>query len=238
MMKEVPSISITETTELSSMVDVIADRLLKDVPSDDDGDDETRKKVLLERALIYAAQIERRLADQDQRIAYLQGLSRTDDLTGLLNRRGFMDQFGRALAYARRYGHEGLMLYCDLDSFKSVNDAHGHAAGDALLKLTGETLSSSVRDCDIVGRLGGDEFAVVLVQTSWADGLKRARTIQWRLEQTTLDFERHTIPIRVSIGYEAYGPEDSIDDLICRADMAMYYYKRRKHTPIVHAAAE
>ena len=98
--------------------------------------------------------------------------------------------------------------------------------------------AGAVRDCDVVGRLGGDEFAVVLVQTSWRDGLKRAQTIQWRLEQTTLDFDGHTIPLRVSIGYEAYGPEDAIDDLICRADMAMYYFKRRKHAPIAQVAAE
>ena len=236
-MKEILSLATVETADLSATIDLIADRLLRDVPPDD-SDDETRQQVLLERALIYAARIERQLADQTQRIAYLQDLSRTDDLTGLLNRRGFMDQFRRALAYARRYGHEGLLLYCDLDSFKSVNDAHPHAAGDALLKLTGETLAGAVRDCDVVGRLGGDEFAVVLVQTSWRDGLKRAQTIQWRLEQTTLDFDGHTIPLRVSIGYEAYGPEDAIDDLICRADMAMYYFKRRKHAPIAQVAAE
>ncbi len=236
-MKEILSLATVETTDLSATIDLIADRLLRDVPPDD-SDDETRQQVLLDRALIYAARIERQLADQTQRIAYLQDLSRTDDLTGLLNRRGFMDQFRRALAFSRRYGHEGLLLYCDLDSFKSVNDAYGHAAGDALLQLTGKTLLDAVRDCDVVGRLGGDEFAVVLVQTSWRDGLKRAQTIQWRLEQTTLDFDDQAIPLRVSIGYEAYGPEDAIDDLICRADMAMYYFKRRKQAPIARVAAE
>ncbi len=236
-MKEILPVATVETADLSATIDLIADRLLCDVPPDD-SDDETRQQVLLERALIYAARIERQLADQDQRIAYLQDLSRTDDLTGLLNRRGFMDQFRRALAFSRRYGHEGLLLYCDLDGFKSVNDAYGHAAGDALLQLTGKTLADAVRDCDVVGRLGGDEFAVVLVQTSWRDGLKRAQTIQWRLEQTALDFDGHAIPLRVSIGYEAYGPADAIDDLMCRADMAMYYYKRRKHTPLAQEAAE
>ncbi len=236
-MKEILPLATAETAELNATIDLIADRLLRDVPPDD-SDDDSRQQVLLERALIYAARIERRLADQDERIAYLQDLSRTDDLTGLLNRRGFMEQFRLALAYARRYGHEGLLLYCDLDSFKSVNDAHGHAAGDALLKLTGKTLVGAVRDCDVVGRLGGDEFAVVLVQTSWRDGLKRAQTIQWLLEQTKLDFEGNTIPLRVSIGYEAYGPEDAIDDLMCRADMAMYYFKRRKHAPMAQVAAE
>ncbi len=236
-MKEIQPVAAIEPMDLSATIDLIAGRLLRDVPPDD-GDGETRQQVLLERALIYAAHIERRLADQDQRIAYLQDLSRTDDLTGLLNRRGFMDQFSRELAFARRYGHEGLLLYCDLDSFKTVNDHHGHAAGDALLQLTSKTLAGAVRDCDVVGRLGGDEFAVVLVQTNWRDGLKRAQTIQWRLEQTTLEFDGQAIPLRVSIGYEAYGPNDVIDDLICRADMAMYYYKRRKHEPMADVAAE
>jgi diguanylate cyclase (GGDEF)-like protein len=236
-MKEIMPVALASAPDLCSTVDMIADRLLKDVPPDC-GDGETRERKLLERALIYAAQIERRLADQDQRIAYLQDLSQTDDLTGLMNRRGFMDQFRRALAHARRYGHQGLLLYCDLDGFKSVNDAYGHAAGDALLQLTGKTLTAAVRDCDIVGRLGGDEFAIVLAQTTWRDGLKRAQTIQWRLEQTALKFDGHEIPLHVSIGYEAYGPDDAIDDLMCRADMAMYYYKHRKHEPMAQAAAE
>jgi diguanylate cyclase (GGDEF)-like protein len=236
-MKEILPLPSSDTADLSATIDLIADRLLSDVPKDR-GSEETRQQVLLERALAYAARIERKLADQNERIAYLQDLSQTDELTGLLNRRGFMDQLRRALAFSRRYGHEGLLLYCDLDSFKSVNDDYGHAAGDALLQLTAQTLLGAVRDCDIVGRLGGDEFAVVLVQTSWRDGLKRAQTIQWQLEQTTLDFQGHAIPLRVSMGHEAYGPDDAIDDLICRADMAMYYYKRRKQTPIARVAAE
>ena len=93
-MKEIQPVAAIEPMDLSATIDLIAGRLLRDVPPDD-GDGETRQQVLLERALIYAAHIERRLADQDQRIAYLQDLSRTDDLTGMLNRRGFMDQFSR-----------------------------------------------------------------------------------------------------------------------------------------------
>ena len=84
-MKEILSLASAETVDLSTTIDLIADRLLRDVPRED-RDEETRRQVLLERALLYAARIERQLADQDQRIAYLQDLSQTDDLTGLLNR--------------------------------------------------------------------------------------------------------------------------------------------------------
>ena len=69
-------------------------------------------------------------------------------------------------------------------------------------------------------------------------GLVEVSAADTRLEQSALDFDGHKIPLRVSIGYEAYGPEDGIDDLICRADMAMYYFKRRKQAPIARVAAE
>ena len=117
----------------------------------------------LERVLVYAAEAEQKLADREQHIAYLQDLSLTDELTGLYNRRGFVEDFSRALTAAKCFGHEGMLLYCDLDDLKSVNDNFGHAAGDAMLRHAANMLKDSIREIDIVGRLGGDEFAVALI---------------------------------------------------------------------------
>ncbi len=212
----------------------IAHHLFNDLPDESDG----RQKALLERALLYAAETEQRMANQMERIALLENLSFNDPVTGLLNRRGFTDHLSVVLARSRRYGEVGLIVYCDLDNFKSVNDAYGHAAGDDVLKCTAETIGMAVREVDIVGRLGGDEFAVVLVGSSWKDGLKRVRTVQWYLDNASVNFMGTKIPVAASLGAEPYGPNDTEEELIRRADMAMYYNKRRKHTGLMLSAAE
>jgi diguanylate cyclase (GGDEF)-like protein len=234
-MSENMNLTIQSDPDLMNRVNLIADRLLKDMP---DQAEPGQQHALLERVLVYAAEAEQKLADREQRIAYLQDLSLTDELTGLLNRRGFVENFARALASARRFGHEGMLLYCDLDDFKSVNDQFGHAAGDAMLRHAARVLKESVREIDIVSRLGGDEFAVALLQSSWRNGTKRARTVQYRLESGEFTFENTSIPMRVSIGCEPFGPDDQIDDLICRADMAMYCIKRRRADIVNQIAAE
>ena len=88
--------------------------------------------------------------------------SRTDPLTGCLNRRGFSERFDAELARADREGGEVALIQLDLNGFKSVNDGHGHAAGDELLRWVGSTLKGLLRGSDATGRLGGDEFALLL----------------------------------------------------------------------------
>jgi diguanylate cyclase (GGDEF)-like protein len=95
----------------------------------------------------------------------LERLARTDDLTGLLNRRAFMSQLEHELAIASRYGSPLALLLLDLDNFKAINDSHGYSTGDRALELVAETLSRCVRTPDTVARLGGDEFAVLLPHT-------------------------------------------------------------------------
>ena len=146
--------------------------MLKDLPSAS----EQRGQTILERALRYAAETEQRMAEQLERIAELENLSFTDPMTGLLNRRGFENQFRLTLARSRRYGEIGVIAYFDLDNLKEINDRLGHGAGDDLVKCCAETLTNSVREIDTVGRLGGDEFCVLLTNTNWQDGVRRMRT--------------------------------------------------------------
>lgn len=199
---------------------------------------ESAKPPLVEQALSAAAEVERRLVAQHERIAYLEALSVTDELTGLLNRRGFDEALRRVLLSASRYGDEGVLLVCDLDDFKSVNDRYGHVAGDIALREVGRLLKTQVREIDFVARLGGDEFALILVQTGWRNGLKRAQAISRALNTLTVTVNETTIAISASIGIERFGPQDpDADTLIARADMAMYCNKRRRGTiTLVHAA--
>ena len=91
-------------------------------------------------------------------------------------------------------------------------------------------MQRSVREIDVIGRLGGDEFGIVLVNSTWKDGARRMRTIQWMLDSAGIVYRGKDISLQVSIGVERYGPHDTVDDLIHRADMAMYYNKRRKQS--------
>src|SRR5207248_977167 len=121
------------------------------------------RQVVLDRAMATVAQAEQWLVALQARIAYLEGLSVTDELTGPLNRRGFLAQLGRAMPTARRGGPHGVLMICDLDDFKAINDRHGHLVGDDALCQTAELLAQHVRRADTVARLGGDEFAVLLI---------------------------------------------------------------------------
>ena len=105
-----------------------------------------------------AAQLEASRA----RISELEARVDIDPLTDMLNRRGFERELKRSLAYVKRYGTSAALVYVDLDGFKPVNDRHGHAAGDAVLKAIAAALVRNVRASDVVARVGGDEFAVLL----------------------------------------------------------------------------
>src|SRR6056297_2463836 len=155
--------------------------------------------------------------------ARYEHLAGHDPLTGLPNRRLFQDRLTRALARAnRRDGHVGL-IYVDMDEFKEVNDRHGHAVGDALLRAVATRLHATVREEDTVARLGGDEFAVVLSElTTAADATEVADKLGAALSDP---FQHDGIELRVSasIGCAVF-PADGTgaDDLMRAADAAMY----------------
>jgi diguanylate cyclase (GGDEF)-like protein len=237
-MKHLPHIETPATSNLVVNLGLMAERLIGDMT--DAGSADARNRALLERALAVAAAAEQKLAEQNKRIAFLESLSRTDELTGLMNRRGFIEELRRSLARARRSGETGVVIFCDVDAFKSINDSFGHAAGDEVLRGIGQTITASVREIDTVARLGGDEFAVLLTNTNRRDGAKRARMIQRELDRATHAIGDDLIPVGVSLGIEPYGPHDEIDDLLARADMEMYCNKRRKaaNTLRVAEAAE
>jgi diguanylate cyclase (GGDEF)-like protein len=193
---------------------------------------------LVEETLRAAAEVESYVAAQSARIAYLENLTLTDELTGLCNRRGFFGHLHRTLASANRYGDQGVFVLCDLDRFKAVNDTYGHHVGDEVLRHAAQVLKEHVRETDLVARLGGDEFAVLMVQTSRRDGFKRAQMLDRVLNTTVMDHENQKIPLAASFGVETFGPNDEETNLIARADMAMYVNKRRKASTALSNAAE
>lgn len=187
---------------------------------------ETRNyRRLLEDALRSATEARAELADARRRIAVLEHQSRTDEVTGLLNRRGFEIAFESALARVRRFGEAGVLVIIDLDGFKQINDTHGHAAGDLVLAAVGSVLARQTRDIDTVARIGGDEFAVILTAADKNGAKKRVRTLDRILNYTTVKWQGQDIPVRASFGSASYGPDDNTATVFATADTAMY---RRK----------
>jgi diguanylate cyclase (GGDEF)-like protein len=187
-----------------------------------------RRKEVMGWAMEQVADAERRVAALQERIAYLESLSVTDELTGLLNRRGFMWELSRTLATAKRGGPHGVVLLCDLDGFKGVNDRWGHAAGDEVLRRTGAVLSNKTRRSDIVARIGGDEFSIVLVGAGLVAARRKAQGLAAHIvEAAAAAVAGESVTIGVSFGFAAFIGEETEEDLLNQADVAMYGAKRR-----------
>ena len=146
----------------------------------------------------------------------------------ILNRRGFERELARSLAYVKRYGTDAVLLYIDLDDFKAVNDNHGHAAGDELLKAVTAALMSQVRASDVLGRLGGDEFAVVLWNMSVTHAATKARALEEIVAGATVTRGAAKLGVGASTGLVALSPLDTPAQAIDAADHAMYVRKREK----------
>ncbi|MEM8988184.1 MAG: GGDEF domain-containing protein [Pseudomonadota bacterium] len=188
---------------------------------------EDRWRGLLEDVLEYAAEAEQRISAQSERIFYLENLAETDELTGLINRRGFNNALKRALANAARHGETGLVVYIDLDGFKGVNDGYGHAAGDAVLRAVARALKQSVRATDYAARLGGDEFGLLLTHADAEAVDDVVAKIRNTVTAAEAIYKGAPLKVGASIGSAVYGPQSDAADILRRADAQMYRDKHR-----------
>lgn len=180
---------------------------------------------LLDDLLAAAAEAEQSMALQRARIRYLESLSVTDELTGLLNRRGFETELGRALARARRRNETGLLVMCDLNHFKAINDTYGHPAGDAILRSVGRLLKRNTRESDYVARVGGDEFAVIMTHASLAQSERRAQKLSSLVNGLTVSLQGRDIAVSASFGISTYDRNSQPDSLKFFADQNLYRNK-------------
>jgi diguanylate cyclase (GGDEF)-like protein len=153
----------------------------------------------------------------------LDQLSRIDALTSVYNRRHIDEQLHRQTHAAHRHAQPVAIFMLDIDHFKRVNDIEGHPAGDRVLREFAQRVSRVVRTDDIVGRWGGEEFVVIAPQTDADGALTLAERIRSVVADQPFDLGDHTIPITVSIGCSV--GTDNADDLIDRADTALYRSK-------------
>jgi diguanylate cyclase (GGDEF)-like protein len=164
-------------------------------------------------------------------------LASTDPLTGVCNRRSFLEEARAEFSRTRRYRHALSVLMIDIDHFKKINDNYGHQAGDAALKVFCETCLASLRENDIFGRLGGEEFAAILPETGEKKAFQVAERLRARISETAVSHENVSFTLHASIGIAGIEEDDmKIDDLIRKADQAMYSAKRQGRNRVVSAS--
>lgn len=160
--------------------------------------------------------------------ARLETLAHEDALTGLLNRRGFLRDLTRAVAFRARYGAPAALVLVDLDKFKPVNDEYGHPAGDHALKHVAEILRRNVRSSDSVGRWGGDEFVLIIWQVDEAAAQLKASAVEEVIAASPLVLGGSSVTLGASAGTTLLRSDDSAENALARADRAMYARKQER----------
>ena len=174
------------------------------------------------------AQLKTQLAQARRTVRELEARADVDPLLDILNRRGFERELKRALAYVARYGAAAALLYIDLDGFKAINDRHGHAAGDALLKAVVQELTAHVRASDTVARLGGDEFGVLLWNLGPPQAAAKARELEALIEAISVEQGAARLSVGASVGIAPLNVGAALDATIDAADKAMYARKQER----------
>ncbi|MCH8685660.1 GGDEF domain-containing protein [Pedomonas mirosovicensis] len=169
--------------------------------------------------------LRRQLEQKDARIQELEKLADTDPLLPVANRRAFVRELDRAMSYTERYSVPASLLFFDMDRLKQINDTYGHAAGDKALLHMAELLKRNVRVSDVVGRLGGDELAIILTHADEAQARIKADGLARTLRETPLVLDDETIMLSASVGVYTFRPGQTPEEMLQRADEAMYQQK-------------
>lgn len=176
--------------------------------------------------------LRRELEQKDSRIVELEKLADTDPLLPVANRRAFVRELERTMSYTGRYNVPASILFFDMDGLKQINDTYGHHVGDRALMHMVEVLKRNVRASDMVARLGGDELAVILTHADEAQARLKADSLLENLHATPLVVEGAgpekgavQVPVRASVGVYTLQPGESPEDMLRKADAAMYRQK-------------
>jgi diguanylate cyclase (GGDEF)-like protein len=175
--------------------------------------------------------LRRELAHTRARLDEAEKAADQDHMLPLLNRRAFVRELTRYIAFTGRYNTPSSLIYFDLNKLKATNDALGHAAGDAVLTQFSGVLLSHVRESDCVGRLGGDEFGILLSHATQQQAMKKADALADVVKSSPVKWSGHIIPVSFAYGAFELNPGDNADTALARADEAMYAQKRANKEP-------
>jgi diguanylate cyclase (GGDEF)-like protein/PAS domain S-box-containing protein len=171
--------------------------------------------------------ISRDISDRKRMEAKLEKMAHTDILTGLPNRRRFLELLSDELARCQRYGNKVSIMELDLDHFKRVNDRYGHAAGDETLRQFASLVRGRLRQNDFAGRFGGEEFMLALPETEAAEARLVAERIRRDLEARTVTIDGVSFNVTVSIGLAEYISDETPEECLKRVDAALYRAKQK-----------
>ncbi|MBL8062087.1 MAG: diguanylate cyclase [Anaerolineales bacterium] len=178
-------------------------------------------------AITHFVAIKENVTERKQAEQELERLAMTDPLTGLANRRTFFDQAREYFSFAPHPIGQLSVFMLDIDQFKSVNDQHGHAAGDEVLQEIAIRLNRNLRPGDLIGRYGGEEFSILLPRTESSTALQIAERLRLAVSSSPIETQQGAVSITVSIGICRAGDNtSSLDDLLHCADEALYEAKR------------
>jgi diguanylate cyclase (GGDEF)-like protein len=183
--------------------------------------------------------LRRRYHESVSQLASLTGrlreLAMIDSLTGVLNRRAFLDHADGEWVRHRRHNHSLSCAMVDVDGFKKINDTFGHAAGDAVLQHIGALLRATLRASDLPARLGGDEFAALMPETTLDGAVALGERLLARVQQRPLHVLDQSLATTLSIGVASAEGCNSLEELIAKADRALYRAKKEGRARVVRA---
>ena len=156
----------------------------------------------------------------------IQHQATTDGLTALANHKTFYETLEKEVWRSRRYGGKISLIMIDIDNLKTINDNHGHRAGDKVIREVSRKIKACIRQIDTAARYGGDEFAVILPNTSLAEAVIAAERMVDSVSDSPIEWEKGHIGLSISVGVGEYGPESSPEDITRRSDQALYTAKQ------------
>ena len=185
------------------------------------------------------AELEREIAERQQAQAQLLELATTDSLTGLRNRRYFMEHATQEFERARRYRAPLSLLMVDADRFKTINDRFGHHIGDQVLKALALIGQRQLREIDLFARFGGEEFAILLPQTDFSDARSAAERLRQAIAEQPIDTEQGPVHFTVSLGLSSLNSATvDLEDLLRQADLALYQAKQNGRNRVEPSSIE
>ena len=197
-----------------------------------------RRRLEEHRTKDFEARISRlriRLEKNNEELCHIQRAAEEDALTGILNRRALMRCLDDYLKEFSSSHKASCFIMMDLDNFKNINDRYGHLNGDKVLAAIGKCLKSRLRKHDLTFRYGGEEFSVILSNLFLNDALAVAEQLRVMIENLEFVYKEERIPVTVSLGVTEFRAGDSPDDLIGRADCALYQAKSKGRNQVIVA---
>ncbi len=219
-----------ELTLLTTIMVLTVDRLNKEKQSLEN----RYRKNLQESADKLSLKVNEQTLELKQAKEKAENEARLDVLTGINNRRAFLEIANQFIARVNRSKASNLyMAIIDIDHFKHINDTHGHSAGDKVLTAVAQALKNTIRDIDSVSRIGGEEFAIAMESDTQKGVLELCERLRTNIENLISEFDQQKIKVTISVGLSEYQQGDTLDQFMQKSDKALYLAKLQGRNQVI-----